>query len=51
MRNKAAQDKVKEKAILMLKCGKISSDEIQIFFSELSDKEIEEVKAEVMQLA
>ncbi len=51
MRNKAAQDKVKEKATLMLKCGKISSDEIQIFFSELSDKEIEEVKAEVMQLA
>ena len=48
MRNKAAQDKVKEKAILMLKNGKISFDEIQIFFSELSNEEIEEVKAEVM---
>ena len=51
MRNKAAQDKVKEKAILMLKNGKISLDEIQIFFSELSNEEIEEVKAAVMQLA
>lgn len=34
----------------MLKSGKISLDEIQIFFSGLSDEEIEEVKAEVMQL-
>ena len=51
MRNEAAQEKVKEKAILMLKNGKISLDEIQIFFSELSNEEIEEVKAEVMQLA
>ena len=51
MRNEAARDKLKEKAILMLKNGKISLDEIQIFFSELSNEEIEEVKAEVMQLA
>ena len=50
MRNEAARDKLKEKAILMLKNGKISSDEIKIFFSELSNEEIEEVKAEVMQL-
>ena len=50
MRNEAARDKLKEKAILMLKNGKISLDEIQIFFSELSNEEIEEVKAEVMQL-
>ncbi len=51
MRNEATRDKLKEKAILMLKNGKISLDEIQIFFSELSNEEIEEVKAEVMQLA
>ena len=36
MRNEAAHDKVKEKAILMLKNGKISFDEISVFFSELS---------------
>ena len=51
MRNEAARNKLKEKAILMLKNGKILLDEIQIFFSELSNEEIEEVKAEVMQLA
>ncbi len=51
MRNEAAHDKVKEKAILMLKNGKISSDEIPVFFSELSDEEIEEIKSKVMQLA
>ncbi len=50
-RYEAAQDKVKEKAILMLNKGKISLDEIQIFFPELSYEEIEEVKAEVIQLA
>ncbi len=50
-RYEAAQDKVKEKAILMLQKGKISIDEIQTFFPELSDEEIEEVKGEVMQLA
>ncbi len=49
-RYEAAQDKVKEKAILMLQKGKISIDEIQTFFPELSDEEIEEVKGEVMQL-
>ena len=50
-RYEAAQDKVKEKAILMLQKGKISIDEIQIFFPELSEEEIEEVKDEAMQLA
>ena len=50
MRNEATRDKLKEKAILMLKNGKISIDEIQIFFSELSNEEIEEVKAKGMQL-
>ena len=51
MRNEAAHDKVKEKAILMLKNGKIFFDEISIFFSELSDEEIEEIKSKIMQLA
>lgn len=50
-RYEAAQDKVKEKAILMLKKGKISINEIQTFFPELSDEEIEEVKGGAMQLA
>lgn len=50
-RYEAVQNKVKEKAILMLRKGKISLDEIQTFFPELSDEEIEEVKMEVMQLA
>ena len=49
--HEAAHDKVKEKAILMLKNGKISFDEISIFFSELSDEEIEEIKSKIMQLA
>ena len=49
--HKAAHDKVKEKAILMLKNGKISFDEISVFFSELSDEEIEEIKSKIMQLA
>ena len=51
MRNEAAHDKVKEIAILMLKNGKISFDEISVFFSELSDEEIEEIKSKIMQLA
>lgn len=49
-RYEAAQDKIKEKAILMLEKGKISLDEIQIFFPELSDEEIREVKAQIMKL-
>ena len=49
--HEAAHDKVKEKAILMLKNGKISFDEISVFFSELSDEEIEEIKSKIMQLA
>ena len=51
MRNEAAHDKVKEKAILMLKNGKISFDEVSVFFFELSDEEIEEIKSKIMQLA
>ena len=49
--HEAAHDKVKEKAILMLKNGKISFEEISVFFSELSDEEIEEIKSKIMQLA
>ncbi len=49
-RHEAAQDKVKEKAILMLQKGKISEDEIQTFFPELSVEEFEEVKGGAMQL-
>ena len=48
--HEAAHDKVKEKAILMLKNGKISFDEISVFFSELSDEEIEEIKSKIMHL-
>ena len=51
MRSEAAHDKVKEKAILMLKNGKISFDEISVFFSELSEEELEEIKSKIMQLA
>ena len=50
-RYEAAQDKVKEKAILMLEKGRISLEEIPIFFPELSDEEIAEIKARVIQLA
>ena len=46
---KSAHDKVKEK-VIMLKNGKISFDEISVFFSELSDEEIEEIKSKIMQL-
>ena len=46
----AAQSKVKEKAKLMLKMGKISPDEMSVFFPELSDEEIKEIEAEVLQL-
>ena len=45
-----AQIKTKEKAKLMLKNRKISLDEMPIFFPELSDEEIKEIEAEVMQL-
>ena len=48
--HEAAHDKVKEKAILMLKNGKISFDEVSVFFSELSDEEIEEIKSKIMHL-
>ncbi len=48
---KATQKAAREKAMLMLKSGKITVEEIPVFFSELSDKEIKEIEAEVMQLS
>ena len=45
------QEKAKEKAKLMFQNGKITLDEMRTYFPELSNEEIEEVKAEVMQLA
>lgn len=46
----AEQNKVKEKAKLMLIEGRISLNEMQTFFPELSDVEIEEIKTEILQL-
>ncbi|MCM1184351.1 MAG: hypothetical protein NC337_13350 [Roseburia sp.] len=46
----ASQNKAKEKARLMLKTGKLSSDEIPLFFPELSDEEVRELEAEVLRL-
>ena len=40
-----------EKAILMLKKGKINIDEVSEYFPELLESDIKEIEAEVMQLA
>ena len=40
-----------EKAMLMLKKGKINIDEISEYFPELLESDIKEIEAEVMQLA
>ncbi|MCM1127377.1 MAG: hypothetical protein NC429_13015, partial [Lachnospiraceae bacterium] len=50
-RYEAEQNKVKEKASLMLKNGKITVDEMPDFFPELSGEEIRKIEAEVIQLA
>lgn len=44
-------DVAKEKALLMLKNGKITVDEINKFFPELIESDIRELEAEAMQLA
>ena len=44
-------DVVREKALLMLQSGKITVDEISVFFPELLQSDIKELEAEVMQLA
>ncbi|MCM1308090.1 MAG: hypothetical protein NC223_05780, partial [Butyrivibrio sp.] len=46
---KAEQKKAKEKASLMLKNGKITMEEMPVFFPELSDEEISEIEADIMQ--
>ncbi|MCM1091164.1 MAG: hypothetical protein NC413_09985 [Muribaculum sp.] len=48
-RYEAEQIKVKEKASLMLKNGKITVEEMPVFFPELSSEEIREIEADVMQ--
>ena len=40
-----------EKAILMLKKGKINIDEASEYFPELLESDIKEIEAEIMQLA
>ncbi|MCM1135479.1 MAG: hypothetical protein NC400_07870 [Clostridium sp.] len=50
-RYEAGQNKIREKAKLMLEKGKITIDEMSVFFPELSGEEIKEIEAEVMQLA
>lgn len=40
-----------EKAILMLKKGKINIDEVSEYFPELLESDIKEIEAELMQLA
>ncbi|RKI64791.1 hypothetical protein D7V82_17755 [bacterium 1xD8-6] len=39
-----------EKAILMLKKGKINIDEVSEYFPELLENDIKEIESEVMQL-
>lgn len=41
---------IKEKAIFMLKNGKITTDEISECFPELSENDIKEIKVKAMQL-
>lgn len=54
MRNEAAQkallDSAKEKAMKMIKNRKISMDEVNEYFPELSESDIKEIEAEVVQL-
>ncbi len=44
-------DLAREKAVLMLRDGKITIDEVSIYFPELLEGDIKEIEAEVMQLA
>lgn len=44
-------DLAREKAVLMLRDGKITIDEVSIYFPELLEDDIKEIEAEVMQLA
>ncbi len=40
-----------EKAVLMLKKGKINMDEVSEYFPELLESDIEEIEAKIMQPA
>ena len=43
-------DLAKEKAILMLRDGKITIDEVSLYFPELLESDIEELEEEIVQL-
>ena len=43
-------DLAREKAILMLKDGKITIDEVSVYFPELLENDIKEIEAEVLKL-
>lgn len=51
MRNEAAKKTTKDNARRLLKLGKIKIDEISECFPSLSDSDVKELEAEVMQLA
>ena len=51
MRNEAAKKTTKDNARRLLKVGKIKIDEISECFPDLSDSDVRELEAEVMQLA
>lgn len=51
MRNEAAKKTTKDNARRFLKLGKIKIDEISECFPDLSDSDVRELEAEVMQLA
>ncbi len=46
-----ARETTKRNAITMLKKGRISAEEIPVFFPELTSDDVEEIEKEVMQLA
>ena len=46
-----ARETSRKKAILMLKKGKITIEEVQIFFPEFTEQEIKEIELEAMQSA
>ena len=51
MRNEAAKKTTKDNARRLLKLGKIKVDEISECFPDLSDSDVKELEAEIMQLA
>ena len=44
-------DLAREKAVLMLRDGKITIDEVSVYFPELLENDIREIEAEAMQLS